>query len=88
MQITVRVKPGSRKGPLVEASGDTLTVYVQQRAVDGQANAGVIALLAQHFDVPRSHVEIIRGHTSRIKVVRIEGSDRPMEIPGANRVER
>lgn len=71
MQITVRVKPGSRKGPLIEADRDTLTVYVQQRAVDGQANAGVIALLAQHFDVPKSRVEIIRGHTSRTKVVRV-----------------
>lgn len=72
MQITVRVKPGSRKGPLVEADGDAFTVYVQQRAVDGQANAAVISLLAQHFDVPKSRVEIIRGHASRTKVVRVE----------------
>jgi uncharacterized protein (TIGR00251 family) len=73
VQITVRVKPGSRKGPLVEADGGELTVYVQQRAVDGQANAGLIDLLARHFDVPKSRVEIIRGHSSRIKVVRIDG---------------
>lgn len=72
MQITVRVKPGSRKGPLVEADGDALTVYVQQRAVDGQANAGVIALLAQHFDVAKSRIEIVRGHSSRTKVVRVD----------------
>jgi uncharacterized protein (TIGR00251 family) len=72
VQITVRVKPGSRKGPLVEADGGELTVYVQQRAVDGQANTGVIALLAKHFDVPKSRIEIIRGHSSRTKIVRIE----------------
>lgn len=75
MQVTVRVKPGSRKGPLVEAQsspeGDILTVFVQQRAVDGQANTAVIELLAQHFHVPKSTIEIVRGHTARVKVVRI-----------------
>ncbi len=75
MQVSVRVKPGSRKGPLVEegtsADGDMLTVFVQQRAVDGQSNAAVIELLAKHFDVPKSRIEIVRGHTSRLKVVHI-----------------
>lgn len=77
MQVTVRVKPGSRKGPLVERAsapeGESLTVFVQQRAVDGQANAAVIALLSKHFGVPKRDIEIVRGHTSRLKVVRIGG---------------
>lgn len=75
MQVTVRVKPGSRKGPLVEKEstpeGEVFTVFVQQRAVDGQANTAVIGLLAKHFGVPKSTIEIVRGHTSRLKVVRI-----------------
>ena len=76
MQFTVRVKPGSRKGPLVEhgstSDGDVLTVFVQQRAVDGQANAAVIELLAKHFGVPKSRIEIVRGHTARHKVVHVD----------------
>lgn len=75
MQVTVRVKPGSRKGPLVlvesTPQGDILTVFVQQRAVDGQANTAVIELLAKHFGVPKSTIEIVRGHTSRLKVVNV-----------------
>ena len=40
--LTVRVKPGSRKGPLVEVADDgALTIYVQERAVDGTANDAV-----------------------------------------------
>jgi uncharacterized protein YggU (UPF0235/DUF167 family) len=76
VQVTVRVKPGSRKGPLVvqesTPQGDILTVFVQQRAVDGQANTAVIELLARHFGVPKSAVQIVRGHTARLKVVRID----------------
>ncbi|WP_412459151.1 DUF167 domain-containing protein, partial [Mycolicibacterium fortuitum] len=52
--VVVRVKPGSRKGPLVEVDDDgALTLYVQERAVDGKANDAVTKLLAQHLGVPR-----------------------------------
>jgi uncharacterized protein (TIGR00251 family) len=71
MDITVRVKPGSRKGPLVSSDGGVTTVYLQQRAVDGKANAALVQVLAAHFGVSKSRVDILRGHTGRIKVVRI-----------------
>lgn len=68
----ITVKPGSKKGPLVEASADgALTVYVRERAVDGAANDGVIKLLAEHFGVPKSRIDIVRGHTSRAKLVEV-----------------
>jgi hypothetical protein len=70
--VVVRVKPGSRKGPLVEVDVDgALTVYVPERAVDGKANAAVVRLLAEHFGVSRSEVELVSGATARLKRFRI-----------------
>jgi uncharacterized protein YggU (UPF0235/DUF167 family) len=70
--ITVTVKPGSRKGPLVEAGGDgTLTVYVRERAVDGKATEAVAAVLAKYLGVARSRVELVSGATSRVKRFRV-----------------
>lgn len=70
--ITVTVKPGSRKGPLVESDDDgRLTVHVIERAVDGKATAAVIAALAKHLGVPRSRVELVSGATARIKRFRV-----------------
>jgi uncharacterized protein YggU (UPF0235/DUF167 family) len=70
--ISVRVKPGSRKGPLVETGADgELTIYVREQAVDGKANAAVIKLLAEHLGVPRSRVELASGAASRIKRFRV-----------------
>ncbi|MGE0216242.1 MAG: DUF167 domain-containing protein [Mycolicibacterium sp.] len=70
--VVVRVKPGSKKGPLVEPGDDgELTVYVRERAVEGKATAAVIKALADHFDVPRSRVELVSGATSRMKRFRI-----------------
>ena len=76
MEVTVRVKPGSRKGPLVEETPDdpaaSLTVFVRERAVDGAANSGVIAAIAAHFGVSRRDVGIVRGATARVKRVRVD----------------
>ncbi|MEZ3159839.1 DUF167 domain-containing protein [Microbacterium sp. BWT-B31] len=72
MRYTVRVKPGSSKGPLVESSADGLTVYVRERAVDGAANQGVVRALAAHFGVAPRDVAIISGHGSRVKRVEVD----------------
>ena len=67
------VKPGSKKGPLVVVSEDgTLTVFLKERATDGAANEGLIAVLANHFGVSKSGVTIESGFTSRIKRVSID----------------
>jgi len=71
--ISVQVKPGSAKAPLVEEQEDgSLLVHVKERAVDGAANTGVIAVLAKHFGVSKSKVSIKSGHTARIKRVVID----------------
>lgn len=73
-RLVVRVKPGSRKGPLVEVASDGgLTVWVRQRAVDGAANEGVVAALAEHFGVRKRDVSIVSGHSSRLKRVDVDG---------------
>ncbi|WP_173923814.1 DUF167 family protein [Agromyces sp. Marseille-P2726] len=75
-EVTVRVKPGSRKGPLVEETPDdpaaSLIIFVRERAVDGAANAGVVAAVAEYYGVPRSRVRIRRGHAARVKRIVID----------------
>ncbi|HEY0229154.1 MAG TPA: DUF167 domain-containing protein [Mycobacterium sp.] len=70
--VIVTVKPGSRRGPLVEVgpNGD-LTIYVRERAADGKANDAVTRLLAAHLDLPRSRVELLSGTRSRLKRFRV-----------------
>lgn len=73
MKILVRIKPGSKKGPLVErVSDDELLVYVKERAVEGQANDALIKILSDFFDTPKTRISIEKGHKSRQKIVKIE----------------
>ncbi|MBF5082073.1 DUF167 domain-containing protein [Quadrisphaera sp. INWT6] len=73
MRVVVRVRPGSRRGPLVETDDDgVLVVHVRERAVDGAANTGLVRALAEHFGVAPSRVAVVRGHTSRTKQVDVD----------------
>ena len=70
--VVVTVKPGSKKGPLVEVAEDgSLTVYVRERAIEGKATEAVTRVLAEHLGVPKSQVELISGATSRVKRFRV-----------------
>ncbi|WP_296667233.1 DUF167 family protein [Demequina sp.] len=72
MRYRVRVKPGSRKGPLVETGDDgLLVVHVRERAVDGAANEAAVAALAAHLGVARREVRIVTGHSARVKTVEV-----------------
>jgi hypothetical protein len=47
-------------------------VRVHAAPEGGKANDEVIELLAAHFGVPRSHIKILRGASSRNKIVDID----------------
>ncbi len=48
-----------------------MRLRVDAPAVDGKANRACIRFLAEALGVPRRQVELVRGETSRDKVVRI-----------------
>lgn len=73
MKVEVRVKPGSKKGPLVQPSlTGELLVYLREPAVEGKANRALIKLLADYYEVPKTSVTIVSGLKSRNKIVRID----------------
>lgn len=73
MQILVQVKAGSRKGPLVEERSVVghLTVFVRERAINGQANRAMISLLANFYKTSPKNIEVVHGKGSRFKRVQI-----------------
>lgn len=72
--IQLFIKANSKKGPLVEKQEDgVLVVFVREPAVEGKANKAVIELIAEYYDVPKSHVQIKSGLTARHKTIVIAG---------------
>lgn len=70
MLLTVRVVPRSSKNVL-EWEHETLKARLTAPPVDGAANAALILLLAERLSVSRRTISIVRGETSRQKIVEI-----------------
>lgn len=71
--LAVHVQPRARKSEVAGTHGDALKVRVTAPPEGGRANEEVVRILADALGVPRSAVEIVAGHTSRRKRVRIRG---------------
>lgn len=72
MIYAVTVKPGSKKGPLVIEKDAELVVFLRERPIGGKANTALIQILAKHFDVAKSQINIKSGTRGRKKLVEIE----------------
>jgi uncharacterized protein (TIGR00251 family) len=69
--LSIRVQPGAKREGVVGRYGDAFKVAISAPAVDGNANDALLRLLASLLDIPRSRIEIVSGHTSRSKLLRI-----------------
>lgn len=69
MQINIRVTAHARQNKIVNEANGVLRVYTTSAATDGQANSSVIKMLAEHFNVPKTSIKIVRGQTARDKVI-------------------
>lgn len=71
-KLLVRVSPRASRN-LVEVREGTVRVYVTSAPTDGQANSAVIELLAKKLAVAKSNLTIVRGDTSREKLLEVAG---------------
>ena len=72
LMLDVKVIPRARAGEVLELMANgVLKVKVTAVPEKGKANAEVCAVLAAYLGVAKSHVEVILGHTSQQKRVRV-----------------
>jgi uncharacterized protein len=74
--LAVRLQPRARRDEIVGERNGVLVVRVTAPPVDGRANAALCRLIANAVGVAPSKVEIVRGHGSRDKVVRVADVDK------------
>jgi hypothetical protein len=69
--LTLHVQPGAKHTEVAGLHGAALKIRLAAPPVDGQANDELRRFLAEAFGVPLRSVTLLRGATSRAKVVRI-----------------
>ncbi len=73
-RVKIRVTPGARTERIVihpdsTADQEMLCVYVVARPQNDKANQAVIGALAEYWGIPKSHIRIKHGLTSRDKMI-------------------
>jgi len=71
VRVEIRVRPGASRTRVGGSRDGRLVVAVSARAVDGAATEAALAAVAEAFGVRRRAVTLVRGVTSRDKVVEI-----------------
>jgi len=87
--LKVYLQPKASKNEIVGPYRDGIKVSVTAAPVEGRANEVLLKFLAKEFGVTPSSVEIVRGHHSREKIIRIPASldqelKRRLHIPDTN----
>lgn len=73
--IKVRVQPRASRNSLAGEMEGAIKVRLTAPPVDGAANEACCKYFAELYQVPKSNVEIVSGHTGRNKLVRVAGID-------------
>jgi uncharacterized protein (TIGR00251 family) len=74
-RIAVRVQPRAGRDEIAGERGGALVVRVTAPPVGGKANEAVRKLIAKRLGVAPGRVSVVRGASSRDKLVEIEGLD-------------
>lgn len=73
MLLALKVQPRASRNELAGVLGTELRLRVTAPPVDSAANEAVLEFIARLLGLPRRAVTLVRGQTSRHKLVRLEG---------------
>ncbi len=72
-RINARVVPRSSRNRITLEEDGSLKVHLNAPPVDGKANRALISFLASILSLPKKSVILLKGETSRVKVIEIQG---------------
>jgi len=73
INIQVQIQPKSSKDQIIGIHNGRLKIKISAPPVDGKANQALIEFMSKVLGVSKSKVEIVKGHTSKLKTLKIIG---------------
>lgn len=76
MHIRAKIKPNSKKGPLIikttDEKGEIWEIFLKSPAIEGKANKEVCELIAKNLKVTKTKVILAKGLKSKVKIFNID----------------
>lgn len=73
VSLAIKLQPRASANEIGKPLGNELRIKVTAPPVDAAANEALLRLLVETLDCPRGKVELLRGQTSRHKIVKLHG---------------
>ena len=86
MLLYLKIKPGQRYDR-VERMENEWIIRLKAPAIDGKANEHLVKFMSEILKVPKSSIEIIKGHTSRFKCLEIKADENNVNALLNNAIE-
>lgn len=85
LKVAVRLQPGASRAAIegrqtLSDGRIVLKVRVTAQPEGGKANAALVKLLAKSCKVPKTAVEVVAGHSGRLKTVLIAGDPEVLKV--------
>lgn len=75
IQFSAAIQPRASRNQILGIHNHCLKIKLTSPPVDGAANQACIKFLAKAFGISPSRVAIVKGETSRNKIIQFEGMD-------------
>jgi uncharacterized protein (TIGR00251 family) len=72
-KIAVQIYPAAAKNEITGMQNDVLRIKIAAPPVKGKANKELIDYLSHLLDISKDRLEIVKGHTSKNKLISIDG---------------
>lgn len=71
MKLTVKILPNSKKSEIIGYENEILKIKIKAPPLEGKANEELIRFLSKKWKIPKSKIKIMKGLTSKIKILEL-----------------
>lgn len=71
--VKVHVKTGSKQSGIENIEGEQIKIRVTSQPHKGMANRELLEILSEFLSIPKSRLEILKGISSKQKIIKIRG---------------
>lgn len=72
--ISFKISPNASKNEIIKTD-EGIKIKITAQPVDGKANKALVEFLSKQFKIPKTSIEIVKGHTSKEKTLLIKTTD-------------
>ncbi len=73
--ISFKISPNASKNEIIKTD-EGVKIKITAQPIDGKANKALVEFLSKYFKIPKTSIEIVKGHTSKEKTLLLK-TDKP-----------